>query len=243
MSEKREDLLQIGNLTVVYNGIVALRSISMVVGKGEVVSVLGPNGAGKTTLLRAISGLVKVEEGSTIRLNGKETVGYPPYRIVREGIAHVPEGRQVFPAMSVNENLEVATIRIPRERRKERIDFVYQLFSELAPRKNQQAGSLSGGEQQMLAIGRAVASDCQMVLIDEPSMGLAPIIVQRIFRTLKDIVRETKLTLLIVEQNAKLSLPLSDRIYVLSQGSIVMEGPVAEIHNNQMIQDMYFAKG
>lgn len=243
MSDNREDLLQIGNLTVVYNGIVALRSISMVVGKGEVVSVLGPNGAGKTTLLRAISGLVKPEEGSTIRLCGKEIVGYPPYKIVREGIAHVPEGRQVFPAMSVNENLEVATIRILRGRRKQRIDSVYQLFSELAVRKNQQAGSLSGGEQQMLAIGRAIASECEIILIDEPSMGLAPIIVQRIFRTLKEIVRETKLTLLIVEQNAKLSLPLSDRIYVLSQGSIAMEGPVSEIHSNQMIQDMYFAKG
>jgi branched-chain amino acid transport system ATP-binding protein len=230
-------------LTKRFGATTALAGMTWSARHEQVTAVLGPNGAGKTTLLRAISGLVKVEEGSTIRLNGKETVGYPPYRIVREGIAHVPEGRQVFPAMSVNENLEVATIRIPRERRKERIDSVYQLFSELAPRKNQQAGSLSGGEQQMLAIGRAVASDCQMVLIDEPSMGLAPIIVQRIFRTLKDIVRETKLTLLIVEQNAKLSLPLSDRIYVLSQGSIVMEGPVAEIHNNQMIQDMYFAKG
>jgi len=243
MRENSENLLQVRNLTVVYNGIVALRSISMVVGKGEVVSVLGPNGAGKTTLLRAISGLVKPEEGSTIRLRGKEIVGYPPYKIVREGIAHVPEGRQVFPAMSVNENLEVATIRISRGRRKERIDSVYQLFSELAVRKNQQAGSLSGGEQQMLAIGRAIVSECEIILIDEPSMGLAPIIVRRIFRTLKEIVRETKLTLLIVEQNAKLSLPLSDYIYILSRGSIAMEGSVPEIHGDQMIQDMYFAKG
>jgi len=243
MSEKTEELLRIKNLTVMYNGITALRSISMTVDKGEVVSVLGPNGAGKTTLLRAISGLVKLEVGSSILFSGKEIVGYQPYKIACEGIAHVPEGRQVFPAMSVNENLEVATTRVSRGLRKGRIDSVYQLFSELAGRKNQQAGSLSGGEQQMLAIGRAIASGSELILIDEPSMGLAPIIVQRIFRTLKEIVKETRLTLLLVEQNAKLSLPLSDRIYVLSQGSIAMEGPVAEIHDNQMIQDMYFAKG
>jgi branched-chain amino acid transport system ATP-binding protein len=125
--------------------------------------------------------------------------------------------------MSVNENLEVASVRIPRSRRRERIDSVYDLFSELVSRKDQQAGSLSGGEQQMLAIGRAIVSECELVLIDEPSMGLAPIVVQRIFKTLKDIVRDTALTLLLVEQNAKLSLPLSDRIYVLSQGAIAME--------------------
>lgn len=242
MSDDREDLLKVRDLTVAYNGIVALRSISMSVKKGEVVSVLGPNGAGKTTLLRTISGLVKPEAGGSVQLRGRELIGMPSYKIVSAGIAHVPEGRQVFPAMSVNENLEVASARIPREKRKQMIDSVYALFSELVSRKNQQAGSLSGGEQQMLAIGRAIVSNCEIVLIDEPSMGLAPVIVQRIFRTLKEIVRDTKLTLLIVEQNAKLSLPLSDRIYVLSQGRITMEGPVSEIHGNQMIQDMYFAK-
>ena len=242
MNDKEENLLQIRNLTVAYNGIFALRSISMAVSKGEVVSVLGPNGAGKTTLLRAISGLVKPEIGSSILLNGKEIIGYPAYKIVKEGIAHVPEGRQVFSAMSVNENLEVAAASFSRRYRQERINSVYQLFMELVQRKNQQAGSLSGGEQQMLAIGRAIVSGCQIILIDEPSMGLAPIVVNRIFRTLKQIVKDTKLTLLIVEQNAKLSLPLSDRIYVISHGSILMQGPVAEIQSNQMIQDMYFAK-
>lgn len=243
MSSDGTAMLEIENLKVAYNGIVAIRSISMHVGKGEVVSVLGPNGAGKTTLLRTISGLVKPESGSSIKFQGKQLIGLPAYSIVKEGISHVPEGRQVFPAMSVNENLEVAATRIPRERRKKKMDEVYALFSELTTRKNQQAGSLSGGEQQMLAIGRAIVSECEFVLIDEPSMGLAPVVVQRIFKTLKEIVRDTRLTLLIVEQNAKLSLPLSDRIYVLSQGTIVMEGPVSEIHGNQMIQDMYFAKG
>jgi branched-chain amino acid transport system ATP-binding protein len=242
MGDANEALLAVSDLTVAYNGIVALRSVSMRIGKGEVVSVLGPNGAGKSTLLRTISGLVKPEPGSSIHFRGSQILGWPAYRIVRAGISHVPEGRQVFPAMSVQENLEMAATRIPRPSRRARIASVYDLFSELKPRKDQQAGSLSGGEQQMLAIGRAIVSDCELVLIDEPSMGLAPVIVQRIFKTLKDIVRETRLTLLLVEQNAKLSLPLSDRIYVLSQGKVVMDGLVSEIHGNQAIQDMYFAK-
>jgi len=242
MSEKPQALLEIKNLKVSYNGVPALRSVSMYVDKGEVVSVLGPNGAGKTTLLRTISGLVGAEDGSSILFRGSEILKLPPYRIAAEGIAHVPEGRQVFPDMTVQENLEVASVKVPRGARKKKIDGVYELFPELIKRKNQRAGALSGGEQQMLAIGRAITSNCEIVLIDEPSMGLAPVIVQRIFKTLKEIVRDQKLTLLIVEQNAKLSLPLSDRIYVLSQGAIAMEGPVSEIHDNQMIQDMYFAK-
>lgn len=242
MSGEREQLLRMEKLSVAYNGIFALRDVSMTVGTGEVVSVLGPNGAGKTTLLRTISGLVRPEGGSEISYRGKSLVGLPAYRIVQMGIAHVPEGRQVFPAMSVNENLEVASGRLPKPRRKERIDGVYELFTELAGRKGQQAGSLSGGEQQMLAIGRAIVSDCEIVLVDEPSMGLAPVIVQRIFRTLKEIVRTTGLTLLIVEQNAKLSLPLSDRIYILTQGKVALEGPVEEIRGNKIVQDMYFAK-
>jgi branched-chain amino acid transport system ATP-binding protein len=242
MNEDRQELLRIEDLSVAYKGIFALRSISMKVRKGEVVSVLGPNGAGKTTLLRTISGLVQPEKGSKVMLRDRDIVGLPAFRIVQAGIAHVPEGRQIFPAMSVNENLEVASGRVPSARRSERIDGVYELFTELAGRRKQQAGSLSGGEQQMLAIGRAIVSDCEIILIDEPSMGLAPVIVQRIFRTLKEIVRSTGLTLLIVEQNAKLSLPLSDRIYILSQGKVVLEGPVEDIRGNQIVQDMYFAK-
>ncbi len=236
------ELLRIENLSVAYNGIFALRSVNMSIRGGEVVSVLGPNGAGKTTLLRTVSGLVAPEKGSKIEFRGESVVGLSPFRIVRRGIAHVPEGRQVFPAMSVNENLEVACVRVPAGERKGRIDEVYALFGELASRKNQQAGSLSGGEQQMLAIGRAIASRCELVIIDEPSMGLAPVIVQRIFRTLKEIVKNSGLTLLVVEQNAKLSLPLSDRVYILSQGSVTLEGSIDEIRGNSIIQDMYFAK-
>lgn len=242
MSDEKPELLRIENLSVAYKGIFALRGVSMTVKSGEVVSVLGPNGAGKTTLLRTVSGLVRPEEGSRIRFRNTDIVGLPAFRIVQAGIAHVPEGRQVFPAMTVNENLEVAGSRLRGNRRKSRIDGVYDLFTELAERKGQQAGSLSGGEQQMLAIGRAIVSECEIVLIDEPSMGLAPVIVQRIFRTLKEIVASTGLTLLIVEQNAKLSLPLSDRIYILSQGAITLEGSVDEIRGNRIIQDMYFAK-
>lgn len=242
MSGDREYLLRIEKLSTTYKGIFALRDVSMAVRKGEVVSVLGPNGAGKTTLLRTISGLVRPEEGSKIFFRDRNIVGLPAYGIVKAGIAHVPEGRQVFPAMTVNENLEVASCRLPKNRRKDRIAGVYDLFTELSGRKEQQAGSLSGGEQQMLAIGRAIVTDCEIVLIDEPSMGLAPVIVQRIFRTLKEIVRSTGLTLLIVEQNAKLSLPLSDRIYILTQGAITLEGTVDEIRGNRIVQDMYFAK-
>jgi len=242
MSGERAELLRLENLSAAYNGIFALRGVSMTVNTGEVVSVLGPNGAGKTTLLRTISGLVRPEAGTEILFRNRSIVGLSAYKIAGAGIAHVPEGRQVFPAMSVNENLEVATGRLPKARRQARIDGVYALFTELAGRRGQQAGSLSGGEQQMLAIGRAIASESELVLIDEPSMGLAPVIVQRIFRTLKEIVRDTGLTLLIVEQNAKLSLPLSDRIYILQQGKVALEGPVDEIRGNRIVQDMYFAK-
>jgi branched-chain amino acid transport system ATP-binding protein len=242
MSNAQSPLIAVENLSVAYHGVFALRGISLHVNSGEVVSVLGPNGAGKTTLLRTISGLVPPQAGSDITFDGANIVGLPPFRIVRKGIAHVPEGRQVFPAMGVDENLEIAGTRVPASARKARIDSVYELFAELSTRKKQQAGSLSGGEQQMLAIGRAIVSDCKLVLIDEPSMGLAPVIVQRIFKSLREIVKRTGLTLLIVEQNAKLSLPLSDRIYILSQGTVALEGPVAEVRDNQIIQDMYFAK-
>ncbi len=242
MSGDKTELLRVEALSVAYSGIFALREVDLRVDRGEVVSVLGPNGAGKTTLLRTISGLVRPEAGSRILLQGQNIVGLPAYRIVQLGVAHVPEGRQVFPSMSVNENLEVASMRLPPASRRRRIEGVYDLFTELAGRRNQQGGSLSGGEQQMLAIGRAIVSECELVLIDEPSMGLAPVIVQRIFRTLKQIVRTTNLTLLIVEQNAKLSLPLSDRIYILSQGRVALEGTVDEIRGNRIVQDMYFAK-
>lgn len=235
------NLLSIANLSAAYNGIFALRKIDLHVDSGEVVSVLGPNGAGKSTLLRVISGLVKPEPGATIDFREQSLLGIAPHKISRRGIAHVPEGRQVFPDLSVDENLEVAGVRIDAAKRRSKIDEVYELFTELAPRKKQLAGSLSGGEQQMLAIGRALVSDCELVMIDEPSMGLAPVIVMRIFKTLREIMQSKRLTLLIVEQNARLSLQLSDRVYVLSQGTITLEGSVDEVKKDEKIRDLYFS--
>jgi branched-chain amino acid transport system ATP-binding protein len=156
------------------------------------------------------------------------------------GVVQVPEGRQVFGELSVQENLEVAGVSVGMKKARENIKKVYALFSELESRKNQAAGTLSGGEQQMLAIGRAIVADPVILLIDEPSMGLAPVIVKRIFSTLKKIVKESGLTMLIVEQNAKLSLPMSDRVYIVSQGKVMIEGTVEELKNDQRIRDMYF---
>ncbi len=235
-------LLSIENISATYGGIYALRAVNLHVDSGEVVSVLGPNGAGKSTLLRVISGLVKPEPGGVVSFHGRSLIGVEPYKIARQGIAHVPEGRQIFPDLSVDENLEVAGVRIDAGKRKTKTAEVYELFTELATRKKQIAGSLSGGEQQMLAIGRALVSDCELIMIDEPSMGLAPVIVMRIFKTLRDIMESKGLTLLIVEQNARLSLQLSDRVYVLSQGEITLDGPVDLIKEDEEMRELYFAK-
>ncbi len=234
-------LLSIENISATYGGIYALRAVNLHVDSGEVVSVLGPNGAGKSTLLRVISGLVKPEPGGVVSFHGRSLIGVEPYKIARQGIAHVPEGRQIFPDLSVDENLEVAGVRIDAGKRKTKTAEVYELFTELATRKKQIAGSLSGGEQQMLAIGRALVSDCELIMIDEPSMGLAPVIVMRIFKTLRDIMESKGLTLLIVEQNARLSLQLSDRVYVLSQGEITLDGPVDLIKEDEEMRELYFA--
>lgn len=233
-------ILETKDLSVAYNGVPALRKVSIKAEKGEVVSVLGPNGAGKTTLLKSISGLVKSSEGSKILFLDEEIQNLLPHKITRKGVIQVPEGRQVFGELSVQENLEVAGVRVGLNKAKENIKKVYELFSELKPRKNQAAGTLSGGEQQMLAIGRAIVAEPVILLIDEPSMGLAPVIVKRIFSTLKKIVKETGLTMLIVEQNAKLSLPMSDRLYIVSQGQVMIEGTVEELKNDERIRNMYF---
>ncbi len=236
-------LLTVENLSVTYNGIYALRNVNIRVEEGEVVSVLGPNGAGKSTLLRTISGLVRPEDSGKIFFKGKSILGLPPFRIARKGIAHVPEGRQVFPDLRVHENLEVASALLkPASKRALAIEEVYELFPELSRRRKQLAGTLSGGEQQMLAIGRALVSGNELIMIDEPSMGLAPVIVIRIFKTLKEIMEKRNFSLLLVEQNAKLSLPLSNRIYILSQGSLVFEGDAKKLENQEILQSMYFAK-
>lgn len=234
-------LLKIEGISVTYNGIYALRDVSISIASGEVVSVLGPNGAGKTTLLKTISGLVHPEPGGKMSFRGESLVGLRAHEIVRKGIAQVPEGRQVFPLLSVQENLEVASSLLRPPQRKKQIDFVYELFPELARRRKQYAGTLSGGEQQMVAIGRAMISESELIMVDEPSMGLAPVVVSRIFKTLREVMQQKQLTLLLVEQNAKLSLPLSDRIYVLTQGQITMSGFAEDLRNQAEIQAMYFA--
>jgi branched-chain amino acid transport system ATP-binding protein len=236
----RMNILETKDLSVAYNGVPALRKVNIKADKGEVVSVLGPNGAGKTTLLKSISGLVKCSPESKIKFLGNEIQNVLPHKITRMGVVQVPEGRQVFGELSVQENLEVAGVSVGMKKARENIKKVYALFSELESRKNQAAGTLSGGEQQMLAIGRAIVADPVILLIDEPSMGLAPVIVKRIFSTLKKIVKESGLTMLIVEQNAKLSLPMSDRVYIVSQGKVMIEGTVEELKNDQRIRDMYF---
>lgn len=236
-------LLTVENLSVTYNGIYALRNVNIRVEEGEVVSVLGPNGAGKSTLLRTISGLVRPEDSGKIFFKGKSILGLHPYKIARAGIAHVPEGRQVFPGLRVHENLEVASALLkPASKRVLAIEEVYELFPELSRRRKQLAGTLSGGEQQMLAIGRALVSGNEFIMIDEPSMGLAPVVIVRIFKTLKEIMEKRNFSLLLVEQNAKLSLPLSNRIYILSQGSVVFEGDARKLESLEVLQSMYFAK-
>ena len=236
------NLLNIENLSVSYSGIYALRSVNITVEKGKVVSVVGPNGAGKTTLLRAISGLVKPEPDSKIIFKDKDVIGIPAYKIASFGIAHVPEGRQIFPGLSVNENLEIACGQVNSRIMNQRINEVYELFSELVARKNHLGGLLSGGEQQMLAIGRALVSNSEMLMIDEPSMGLAPIIVLKLLKILTTIIQRKGLTLLLVEQNTQLALPLSDFIYVLAQGKISFQGSVEELKRDEKIRDLYFAK-
>lgn len=238
MSGEKTEILRLENLSAAYNGIFALRDVSLSVAGGEVVSVLGPNGAGKTTLLRTISGLLRPQPGSRIFFQGKDIVGLPAYKIAQAGIAHVPEGRQVFPAMTVDENLEVAGGRTTKHERHRRIDSVYMLFTELTRRKDQQAGSLSGGEQQMLAISRGLMSRPDLIMLDEPSLGLAPIIVKQIF----DIVGEISsrgTAILLVEQNAFKALSVCGRAYILSVGEVVQEGSSAELLNNQTLIQSY----
>lgn len=236
------NLLSIENLSVAYSGIYALRSVNITVKERDVISVVGPNGAGKTTLLRAISGLIKPESNSKIIFKGENIINMPAYKIANFGIAHVPEGRQIFPGLTVNENLEIACCRVPSRMVKKRIEEVYELFPELADRKNQLGSLLSGGEQQMLAIGRALVSNSELIMVDEPSMGLAPIIVLKLFKSLTAMMEKKDLTLLLVEQNARLTLPLSDYVYVLTQGRISFQGSVDEIKKDEKIRDLYFAK-
>ena len=234
-------MLEVRNLSVSYKGIPALRRVSLDVKQGEVVSVLGPNGAGKTTLLNAISGLVRPEADSSIRFVGKELAGQTPDAVVEAGVVQVPEGRQIFAELTVLENMEVGAVR-RRDRKGIAKDIadMFDIFPELRGREKQYGGTLSGGEQQMLAIARALVAAPKLIMIDEPSMGLAPVVVQRIFRLIRDVITKRGVTVLLVEQNTALSFAVSDRAYILTQGSVAMQGTVEELSQDQRVKDTYF---
>jgi branched-chain amino acid transport system ATP-binding protein len=234
-------MLELNGISVSYSGVPALCGLSLRVNEGEIVSVLGPNGAGKTTLLNAVSGLVKTEADSEMSLWGKRFEEMKPEAIVAMGIIQVPEGRQVFPELTVLENIELGTVRRKdRRQAKKDIEEMFEIFPELRGRKRQSGGTLSGGEQQMLAIARALAAAPDLLMIDEPSMGLAPVVVQRIFRLIQQVIRKRGIPILLVEQNAYLSFAVSDRAYILSQGRVVIDGPVSELAGDARVKETYF---
>lgn len=232
-------LLEISDLTVRYGGIQALHGISLRVPQGSIVTLIGANGAGKSTTLRAISGLVPPASGS-IRFDGQEIAGWPSHRIVAAGLAHVPEGRLVFPELTVKENLMMgAYLRRDRKEISADLAWVGEFFPRLRERMTQQAGTLSGGEQQMLAIGRALMGRPRCLMLDEPSLGIAPLLVETIFTRLVDLNKERGMTMLLVEQNASLALKVSSHAYVLETGRIQLEGSSSEIRNRPEIQAAY----
>lgn len=234
-------MLEVKDLKVSYGAIKAVDNISFQVNEGEVVALIGANGAGKTTILRAVSGLVDIEKGEVSFL-GQAIHKLPPHQITTLGISHVPEGRRVFPLMSVRENLELGAFG--RKDRKEifkDMEAVFEKFPRLKERESQPAGTLSGGEQQMLAIGRALMARPKLLLMDEPSMGLAPMLVQQIFETVKEINRSGT-TILLVEQNARMALSIADRGYVLETGELVLEGKAAELAENPQVKKAYLGE-
>jgi branched-chain amino acid transport system ATP-binding protein len=233
-------LLSVENLRVSYGGIRALHGISFQVDEGEIVCIIGANGAGKSTTLRAISRLVPAEPGSKMTYMGKDLFHYPADKVVSElGISHVPEGRRLFGNLTVMENLRLATFARKDGREIERdLELVFSLFPRLAERETQKAGTLSGGEQQMLAVGRALMSGRKVMLLDEPSMGLAPVLMMSLFNALKDINREGT-TILLVEQNARMALQFAQRGYVLETGNIVLEDASEALANNPDVKKAY----
>ena len=234
-------MLKIENLQVAYGGIQALRGISLEVPDGKIVTLIGANGAGKSTTLRTISGLVKAKGGS-IRYNDTELVGKPITSIIETGIIHVPEGRRVFPDMTVLENLKIgAYLRNDKDGIERDIRWVYELFPRLEERNWQLAGTLSGGEQQMLAVGRGLMARPKVLMMDEPSLGLAPIVVQGIFDIIREINRQG-VTILLIEQNANLALKIADYAYVMETGRITMTGTGAELLENEAVKEAYLGK-
>jgi len=231
-------MLVIRNLATWYDRIQALKGVTVHISRGEVVCLIGANGSGKTTLLHAVSGLLKHIEGE-ILLEGKSIAGLPAERIVRQGIGHAPEGRRLFAPLNVTDNLRLgAYTRSDRDEIKRDMDWVYTLFPRLAERRRQAAGTLSGGEQQMLSFGRALMCRPRLLLLDEPSTGLAPLIIEEIFAVIEQLRREGK-TILLVEQNARLALKTADRGYVMETGRIVLTGTSEELTRSPDVQRAY----
>ncbi|MEW6388791.1 MAG: ABC transporter ATP-binding protein [Thermodesulfobacteriota bacterium] len=234
-------LLAVADLWVAYDRLPAVRGVSFSVNSGEIVTLIGANGAGKSTVLRAISGLLPVSRGQ-VAFAGKDLLAWPPHLRVKQGIALIPEGRGIFGNLTVLENLRLAAYaRQDREIHRD-LQAVFQLFPHLAERRHQWGNTLSGGEQQMLAVGRALMSRAQLLLLDEPSMGLAPILVREIFRVIRRL-NQAGTTVLLVEQNARLALELAHRAYILETGRIVLSGPARELQHHPQVQQAYLGGG
>jgi branched-chain amino acid transport system ATP-binding protein len=232
-------MLKIQDLHVSYDGIKALQGISLDVPEGKIIALLGANGAGKSTTLRTIMGIVKPESGS-IEFEGESLLGLKSFQVVEKGIALVPEGRRVFANLSVKENLSLgAYTRKDKEKIKADIEEIFDLFPRLEERYSQSAGTLSGGEQQMLALGRALMSKPRLLMIDEPSLGLAPVLSQDVLSKLTELNQKRNQTVLLIEQNARAALKISDYAYILETGQIKLEGPAAELATNDAVRKTY----
>jgi branched-chain amino acid transport system ATP-binding protein len=231
-------VIELSGISASYGSVPAIRDVTINVEEGEAVGLLGANGAGKSTTLRAISGLVKLTSG-TITFLGQDLAELPPHKVAELGIAHVPEGRQVFPEMTVNENLEIGSYT-PRAKadRSNSLDLVYSIFPRLAERRKQLAGTMSGGEQQMLAVGRGLMLKPRLLMLDEPSLGLAPVMCDVTFEKIQDI-HKLGTAILLVEQNVSRALTLVKRAYVLESGKVIMHGTNTELANNKQVQTAY----
>jgi branched-chain amino acid transport system ATP-binding protein len=229
--------LELRDVTVAYGNVEAVRSLSMCVQQGEIVALLGSNGAGKSTLLRTISGLIRPRSGKVL-VDDRDVTGWPAERIARLGVIHVPEGRQIFSRLTVRENLSVGSFASSEGRHEESLALVYEVFPRLKERQSQIGGSLSGGEQQMLAIGRGLMGRPRILMLDEPSLGLAPLLTERIYDAIENI-NELGTTILVVEQNVHLVLQISDRAYVISSGELQLSGESAQLVDNPAVQDAY----
>ncbi len=238
-TESKDDVvLRISNLESFYGPIMAIRGASLIIRRGQIVTVLGANGAGKTTLLKTISGVMDPEKGE-ILYHGEDIAGSEPDRIVRQGIVHVPEGREVFPLLTVEENLRMGAFTRSDGGIGDDIEMVFGYFPILRERRRQSAGTLSGGQQQMLAIGRGLMARPEVMLLDEPSLGLSPLLVKEIFAIIRRLNVERGVTMLLVEQNAKVALDVAHYGYVMELGRLVMDGPAADLAQSKDVQEFY----